>query len=281
MTISFELLQIGQEYDRPFLAKLWGYETYNAISRGVINPAHTNIIILFVTKEKQDSLTQYNDYIDGNLLYWEGEEKHGSDYRIVSAQKNGDQIHLFFRNIHHIPFTYFGKISLLSFVKKQNKASEFIFDISSLTVEPDVFQDITSHETEFKSLKVTEKESIIRSRIGQGDFRENLIKLWGGCSITSLKNLSIINASHIKPWRDSNNDERLNPYNGLLLIPNFDCLFDKGFISFNDSGKVIVSDHLSKDEIGIFNINPELKLKKVFQDNRKFLEYHREMILKR
>ena len=79
MQISFKALEFGQSYERPFLAKLWGYQSFHAISKGVITPANTKYIILFVTKDKQQALPQYNDYIDGNMLFWEGEEKHSSD----------------------------------------------------------------------------------------------------------------------------------------------------------------------------------------------------------
>lgn len=112
MQISFDLLKFGQSYERPFLAKLWGYQSFHAISKGVITPTNTKYIILFVTKNKQQTSTQYNDYIDGNLLFWEGEEKHSTDKRVVNATKNQDEIHLFYRDTHHSPFVYFGKISL-------------------------------------------------------------------------------------------------------------------------------------------------------------------------
>ena len=77
--VHFNGLIIGKEYDRPFLARLWGYQTFNAISRGVITPRGQNVIVLFITKEKQESLTQYEDHIDNDLLFWEGVRKVGLD----------------------------------------------------------------------------------------------------------------------------------------------------------------------------------------------------------
>ena len=85
MPVSFDALIIGNEYEHPYLADLWGYKGYQAISRGVITPSGTNNIILFVTKEKQQALTQYNDYIDEDYLHWEGEEKHSSDKRTIQV----------------------------------------------------------------------------------------------------------------------------------------------------------------------------------------------------
>jgi putative restriction endonuclease len=67
-----------------------------AISRGVVTPSGTKYIILFVTKQKQEAPTQYNDYLDGDLLHWEGEEKHSSDTRVIHAKSANDEIHLFY-----------------------------------------------------------------------------------------------------------------------------------------------------------------------------------------
>ena len=74
MPVCLDSLVIGQKYERSYLAKLWGYESYHAISRGVVTPIGTNLIILFVTKNKQQSLTQYRDCIEGDLLYWKANQ---------------------------------------------------------------------------------------------------------------------------------------------------------------------------------------------------------------
>lgn len=112
MAVSFEKLQVGREYDRPFLADQWGYKGFQAISRGVVTPVGSSVVVLFVTKKKQEALTQYNDYIDGDNLHWEGEEKHTSDNRIINASEANDEIHLFYREIHHSPLVYYGEIFL-------------------------------------------------------------------------------------------------------------------------------------------------------------------------
>ena len=129
MNVSFENLKIGHEYDRNILAEIWGYKGHQAISRGVITPAGTNKIILFVTKEKQSSSTQYVDYIKDNNLFWEGENKHGSDIRIKNSSNNDDEIHLFYREIHHTPFIYYGEIFLDQSELFSDKPSKFIFSV--------------------------------------------------------------------------------------------------------------------------------------------------------
>jgi hypothetical protein len=66
-------LTIGQKYARPMQAARWGYASHHAISRGVVTPQAENVILLFVTRIKQEALTQYLDYISGELLFWEGQ----------------------------------------------------------------------------------------------------------------------------------------------------------------------------------------------------------------
>lgn len=281
MSITFEPLEIGNQYDRPYLAKIWGYKGFQAISRGVVTPAGTNYIILFVTKEKQEALTQYNDYLDGNILHWEGEEKHSSDRRIIDAENNKDEIHLFYRDIHHSPFVYFGRIYLKQYTQRRGRPSEFLFYVGSKNDEVNIFKDIKDHEYEFKSLEKTEQESIVKSRIGQGIFRENLISFWGSCAVTGLSNLSLLRASHIKPWRVCTNEERLDPMNGLLLHPTLDHLFDTGFVTFNAHGAIEISELLSKDDIEILNIDKKWCLRKTNNKINNYMAYHRKNVFKK
>ena len=80
--------------------------------------------------QEQASLTQYKDYLDGQGLHWEGEKKHRSDLRIVNAQARGFQIHLFYREIHHSLFKYYGQISLVSSAFSLDAPSSFVFTLN-------------------------------------------------------------------------------------------------------------------------------------------------------
>lgn len=128
MPVTFDCLVAGEEYGRPELATLWGYATWNAIARGVITPAGDNKIVLFVTREKQEALTQYQDHFAGDRLHWEGETNHANDNRVVSAAEAGDEIHLFYRERHHSGFTYFGQITLAEHTLNRDSPSQFVFD---------------------------------------------------------------------------------------------------------------------------------------------------------
>jgi predicted restriction endonuclease len=132
--------------------------------------------------------------------------------------------------------------------------------------------------TNDQTLTVLERESIILSRIGQGQFREDLIKLWNSCAISKFDDTRFLIASHIKPWKKSDNKEKIDKYNGLLLLPTYDKLFDLGFISFDDNGKILISKFLNNaDKLGI-DSNIVINIK---NENKKYLKYHRENKLKK
>lgn len=129
-----------------------------------------------------------------------------------------------------------------------------------------------------KTLSVLERETIVLSRIGQGQFREDLIKLWNCCTISKFGDTRFLIASHIKPWKKSDNREKIDKYNGMLLLPTYDKLFDLGFISFADNGNILISKSLNSfDKLGIHS-NIVIDIKK---NNKKYLEYHRDEILKK
>lgn len=129
------------------------------------------------------------------------------------------------------------------------------------------------------TISVTEKDAIIRSRIGQGIFRDRLVAYWRGCSVSNCKMINILVASHIKPWRSSSNSERLDLFNGLLLTPNYDKLFDCGFISFDDNGTIIFSKEFPKSERTILHIHNDEHLRIIDFRHFEFLKYHRERCL--
>lgn len=123
----------------------------------------------------------------------------------------------------------------------------------------------------------TEKENLVKCRVGQGEFREKLMKYWRGCSVTNFQNIELLNASHIKPWSSSTNEERLDVYNGLLLIPNLDKLFDRGYISFDDGGKILISKFLK--DYSSLGVNKDMKIN-VEEKHKKYLSFHREKVFK-
>ena len=131
--------------------------------------------------------------------------------------------------------------------------------------------------------KEKESEGKAKIRIGQSEYRANLIKFWdGACSVTGCRKKELLIASHIKPWRDCNeNNEWLNTHNGLLLIPDLDAVFDQGYITFDETGKIVVSKELSEEDCLKLNITSDMKLRKITDEINQFLEYHRKHIFKK
>jgi putative restriction endonuclease len=270
--LNFDGLIIGQEYDRPFLAKKWGYQTFNAISRGVFTPKGQNIIIFFITKEKQEALTPYVDHIDNDLLYWEGEKGHGNDNRIISKR---DEIHVFYRDRHHEDFIYKGRVLLINYRLYSDRPSKFRFQLIDI-VQPDI--DIVAELSPDYFPAITERTAIVASRIGQGYFREESIKLWHTCCVSGFTKECVLMASHIKPWRASDNRERLDGYNSLLLVPTYDRLFDKGYIGFDLNGRITISNKIDMSDVRKTGLSEDSCLLKVPDRTMHYLEYHQTYI---
>lgn len=132
------------------------------------------------------------------------------------------------------------------------------------------------------TLNETEKKALIKARKGQGQFRKEVFHIERFCRVTHVDNPVHLIASHIKPWRHSDNHERLDAENGLLLTPSIDHLFDHGFISFSDSGKLIcspVADNVSLKKMGV-PVGQEFGVGAFTVLQKRYLEYHRDEILK-
>jgi len=132
-------------------------------------------------------------------------------------------------------------------------------------------------------LSSTEKSQLIKARRGQGLFRANVQKIETECRLTGVDNQQFLIASHIKPWRSCQTpSERLDGNNGLLLTPHVDLLFDQGFISFEDSGALIVSPMMSQADMNRLGLAspPQTRWKEFMGMQRQYLAYHRLNVLK-
>jgi hypothetical protein len=139
-------------------------------------------------------------------------------------------------------------------------------------------RDLKIFENTYLNLAKTERETVVQSRVGQGKFRSDLINYWISCAVTGCEVVEVLRASHIKPWRECTNAERLDIFNGLLLIPNLDNAFDSGLISFEDDGKIKISKQLSRADSAVLGIHPKMKLSKVEAGHKKYLDFHRKNI---
>lgn len=122
----------------------------------------------------------------------------------------------------------------------------------------------------------TETETTRAARLKQSKFRSDLLKLHKGrCILTEIDMPDLLRASHIKPWAKSTHKERVDPDNGLLLAVHLDGLFDKGLISFDESGKVIISEKVTALTRRALSIDAEWQMKISGSRQAEYMRYHR------
>lgn len=129
----------------------------------------------------------------------------------------------------------------------------------------------------------TEAERLVVQRVGQDIFRQGLMEYWEGrCAITGLSIPELLRASHIKPWADCATDaERLDVYNGLLLAPHLDALFDQGYITVAEDGKVVISTALDPAACRLVGVSEAASWRVPITGHRPYLAWHRERVFKK
>lgn len=144
-------------------------------------------------------------------------------------------------------------------------------------------QDLEQYRASYENLPKTEREAIVQSRLGQGKFRTQLIDYWSRCAVTGCEEIRVLRASHIKPWRVSDTSERLDVYNGLLLTPNLDVLFDIGLISFNDNGRIITNPSLTNESMYQLGLQSDMRIQEslLTERHQEYLYYHRMYVFKK
>ncbi|MBB1306723.1 HNH endonuclease [Pseudoalteromonas sp. SR43-5] len=122
------------------------------------------------------------------------------------------------------------------------------------------------------------KEVAAKARVGQGKFRQNVMALWNDtCAVTGLDIKMLLTASHILPWQLSNPHQKVDKFNGLALSPNIDKLFDKGFISFDEKGDILIKNSLSADALKAVGVDKHMAIKNLTKEHLAYLKEHREI----
>lgn len=164
-------------------------------------------------------------------------------------------------------------------------------DVYARIIDRVPVEEVTGRHTSHKSIvadlrsiragrgDTTTKESLANARVGQGLFRARVLAMWGAqCCVTGSKTLDAIRASHIKPWRNSDNTERLDPSNGLPLLATLDALFDAGLVTFGPDGTLLTSSLLHKDEKRLLGIKRHKLSRRPNRHTARYLRYHREHV---
>ncbi len=157
---------------------------------------------------------------------------------------------------------------ILNIAKNQNE-----IDIISIDNEKQYIKDIDNLLSKFKD--ETEKQRIVKTRVGQELFKKKLLAKSCKCAICGMNIKQLLRASHCKPWGKADNIERLDVNNGLLLCPTHDALFDNGMISFENDGSIIISNSIDKSQYQLLNIDKNIKLN-FTKEQLNYIKYHRE-----
>lgn len=255
-----------QEIEEPLLSYIYfnGGDSFSVKS----NQTYLPLADYFSLSDIERKITRHEAHGDGrnealwnNMVQWarrklnsKGYLEKKAGYRIWKLSNDGIK-----------------KAESISFLHKGLNNSKNIYPSNCL-------DDLKNNISSFEHLAETEKKAIIDSRIGQGKFRSQLIDKWNCCSVTSCGQIDLLIASHIKPWVLSNNSERLDVNNGLLLLSNLDSVFDKGYITFNENGKIVFSSKLSPEAVVALNINDKMMISNINKTLLGFLEYHRRNV---
>jgi hypothetical protein len=229
MPVIFDVIQIGTQYDRPFLAKVWGYESFHALAKGAVTPRATPYVILFITRDKQEFQTQYEDRLENGVLEIEGETNHKADSRIINAQEEGDQIHLFYRDRHHMPFTYYGEIHLIRYEKHSDSPSRFTFRVPSEHPDSTLETELIVHgQPNEEFMPDAEGRRIIRQHVSYERSprnRQRALEIHGSsCKCCGFSFDMVYGINHARGFIEIHHVKSITEINGEPVDPNVDLV---------------------------------------------------------
>lgn len=210
---------------------------------------------------------------DRTRLVWEAKGRTHAGQPQVQALVSGHlPIHMFTRTGDREAFEYQGRATAESVRDTRPVGVTWVFESSS--AKPPALLDAAHLGAAVDP--ATESEYLRAQRLGQAKFRSDLMKQWEGrCALTQVAMPEVLRASHIKAWRDSSPRERVDPHNGLLLAVHIDGLFDRGFLSFREDGRAILSEAIAPHTRQVFALGPDLRIDGLTERNHWFLAAHR------
>ena len=135
--------------------------------------------------------------------------------------------------------------------------------------------DVQEKEAQdFSDELITSRTAETTLRVGQDSYRHRVLEYWDGCAVTGCDFVQVLTASHIVPWAESSDQERLDLYNGLALTPNLDRLFDLYFISFDADGRLQIVPTLSNESRAVLGLDASMKLRKLSPEHIPYLARH-------
>ena len=234
-----------------------------SLINGFVSGVPKDIVVFFINEKlglgEQSKLLEF--YINSNVFYMTLNRKSsGRHYLTFSSAKN---------ELSHMGISIGDNVWFEKSPTQENKFYLYTKGYSKNSILPDL-----------KKFEVTEGLGLANYRLGKSYFRDNVIQeCKGKCIVTSVTDHSILVASHIKPWKHSNNIEKYDGANGLLLAPHVDKLFDRGLITFNNKGLIVSSKILPKNVLELWKIARDKNY--FFTDKQlQYMEYHSENVFK-
>ena len=275
------------------------HDMYGGNRQGGISPS-AKVPYIFIFSGKSGSQYGYKDGWDNPYVFsYTGEGQIG-DMRFVKGNlalrdhiNNGKRVFLFeydrsgyVKFVSELEFFDIGYFDTPDINKNDRVGIKFFFKKKGayLPVSPEQFQinQVNEEKPDYTDILLpnsTERSGLVTSRVGQGAYRKRIIHRWEyQCAVTGFNKLDILIASHIVPWANSTDAERLDVHNGILLSPTYDALFDKHLISFDHQGKILLSDSIETNSFGKIGVTGKEKIQKLSRYNFEYLDKHRELI---
>jgi hypothetical protein len=304
-----KILSVGDKYSKKDLAELLGQPNLAKVREGIARCASSSATLFFVDLEKlgKEQRFHFNDFFQEDFFHWDSQTTQHIHTPTIQQIVKGDLTpHLFVRVVQKIknvtqPFIYCGRLVFDTHEEGTSKPVHMLFhniDYDDHTTNDDLI-DIylwkpskAGRETQskinrqgvitpnrvrkYRKPNETERKGLVTSRVGQGYYRQKIIERWEGkCPVSGMSIIPILIASHIVPWSQSNDEEKLDVNNGILLSPNVDALFDKCLISFKNDGSILISGKISIQDRVALGLNHTIKIP-VSERMTPYLERHRK-----
>jgi len=279
-------LEIMESYNLRQIAHLMEMQHAASLRKGVLSRTGENAIVLLINLEKKEGATPYVDHIDNDVLYWEGQ----THLRFVEKNMNSGEYDIFVfirEQKDHTDYRYYGRaIPIASLYHEPGTPCKTKFSLYEYAQSPfyqgqfssDTYTDI-DNTGRYDHINTT-RMATVEQRSVQHQYRRDALKLWDNrCAVLGIEQPKILVASHIKPWRVANEQERIDPKNSLILSPVYDKLFDLGMITFNDAnGKIKLSDQLRANDYDRLGVDDSKHLVTIPDGTAHYLSYHQTYV---
>mgnify|MGYP006111377319 FL=1 len=310
--IPHQVLQLGEKYSKKDLAALLDQANLSLVREGIFHCKNSDSSLAFVDLEKKgkDDRLHYDDFFEEDFFHWDSQTtQHIESPKIQEMVSGARTTYLFARispKVKNVtqPFVYCGRLVYSTYEEGTAKPVHMIFqnvDYDDYTENEDLMdiylwnpakigkttkskinqKGVISPDRirRYKKPDETERKGLVTSRVGQGYYRQQILEKWNGkCPISGINIKSILISSHIVPWSECTDEERLDVNNGILLSPNFDSLFDRHLISFNEDGSILISHKIPQQQRDALGLVETIKIP-IAERMIPYLERHRQKFI--